>query len=417
MQIAITGASGFVARQLIPRLKDRGAKLLLIGRQPAELRRQYPGCDAADYAEIESRASGFDLLLHLAVINNDKDAEWEQIERANVELPVQTCLQARGAGIRAFAFVSSTLALETGNTTPYAASKRLAEQRLDEVQGIARTILYLPAVSGDSTAGKLAILNRLPASLRRLALRLLGALKPTVHVDRIADAVAALARNGDTEPPRSIIISDGQQNNPFFRIGKRLFDLAFALAVVLLLWWAMVLIWALVRLLSPGPGIFRQRRVGKNEREFTCYKFRTMLISTPQVGTHDAPVASVTPFGGFLRKTKLDELPQVLNIFANQMSLVGPRPCLPVQTALIEARRARGVYEIVPGITGLAQINGIDMSDPERLAECDERYVRIQSLLLDLKITIRTFMGGGSGDRIRAESVPAPGGSEANLPH
>jgi len=142
-----------------------------------------------------------------------------------------------------------------------------------------------------------------------------------------------------------------------------------------------------------------QSRVGKAGRIFTGYKFRTMKQGTRQAGTHEVSATAVTRLGGFLRKTKNDELPKVWNIFRNEISLIGPRPCLPVQTELIEARRFRGVLAVKPGISGLAQIDGIDMSDPTRLARRDARYIALRSFLLDLKISIATATGRGRGDR------------------
>ncbi|MFY9237845.1 MAG: sugar transferase [Roseovarius sp.] len=116
-------------------------------------------------------------------------------------------------------------------------------------------------------------------------------------------------------------------------------------------------------------------------------------------GTHEVSAASITRIGHFLPRSKIDELPQVWNILRNEISLIGPRPGLPVQTALFEARQARGVFAVKPGISGLAQINDIDMSDPERLADWDARYIALQSLLLDAKIIMATLIGKGRGDR------------------
>lgn len=121
--------------------------------------------------------------------------------------------------------------------------------------------------------------------------------------------------------------------------------------------------------------------------------------ATRQAGTHEVSATAITRLGNFMRKTKIDELPQLVNILRNEVSLIGPRPCLQVQEELIAARNAHGVLTIKPGISGLAQVNNIDMSDPQKLARWDARYVGLRSLFLDLKITIATATGRGQGDR------------------
>ncbi len=184
---------------------------------------------------------------------------------------------------------------------------------------------------------------------------------------------------------------------------SRAIDLCAALAVIVLAGWAMVLIALYVRLDSKGPAIFAQKRIGKHARVFTCYKFRTMATGTADVATHDVSESSVTKAGRFLRKTKLDELPQVANVLRNEMSLVGPRPCLPVQKELIKRRAERTVLTLKPGITGLAQIKNVDMSDPARLAALDDRYRAFRTVIGDGAILLRTVLGGGSGDRVRVK--------------
>jgi O-antigen biosynthesis protein WbqP len=178
---------------------------------------------------------------------------------------------------------------------------------------------------------------------------------------------------------------------------KRAFDVV-ACGLFLLFFWPILLIVIIaIRLQSPGPAIFRQVRVGKDGRPFTCYKLRTMYSGTANLPTHEVQASSVTPLGEHLRRFKVDELPQLCNVLIGDMSLVGPRPCLPSQTALVEVRRQLGVLEVRPGITGLAQVNGVDMSDANRLAEMDAQYVRTQSLVGDFRLILATLRGQGVG--------------------
>lgn len=148
--------------------------------------------------------------------------------------------------------------------------------------------------------------------------------------------------------------------------------------------------------------IFAQSRLGQSETPFTLYKFRTMRPETPSVTTHNLSQSALTPVGAILRQTKLDELPQLVNVLKGEMALVGPRPGLPDDTALTTARRAAGVFDVLPGITGLAQLSGIDMSDPDRLAGVDAEYVAMQSARVDLRLVAQTICGGGSGDALGA---------------
>lgn len=183
---------------------------------------------------------------------------------------------------------------------------------------------------------------------------------------------------------------------------KRLLDFTAAAFGLVALWPVMAVAALLIRRDSPGPAIFAQPRIGRDGRPFTCYKLRTMRRDTAHVPTHMAAASAVTPLGQKLRRWKLDELPQLWNVLTGDMSLVGPRPCLPTQHELIEARRLRGVLVARPGITGLAQVQNIDMSEPQRLADVDAMYVATQSLPGDLRLLLATLTGGGVGvDQIR----------------
>jgi lipopolysaccharide/colanic/teichoic acid biosynthesis glycosyltransferase len=189
--------------------------------------------------------------------------------------------------------------------------------------------------------------------------------------------------------------------SPLYRVFNRAIDYGFALGILLFLWWLLIACWIAIRLTSPGRAIFCQPRVGRYGKIFTCYKFRTMWRGMPQVGTHQISAEAVTPLGRLMRRTKIDELPQIWNLLHGEMSLVGPRPCLPSQQELVDLRTALGVLTVRPGITGLAQVQGVDMSDAERLAQLDAYYVRTRSVRLDVDIIIKTLRGTGSRDYVR----------------
>ena len=156
----------------------------------------------------------------------------------------------------------------------------------------------------------------------------------------------------------------------------------------------------LLGLFDTGAPLFLQERVGRDRRPFTLVKFRTMALDTASVASHLASSASITRIGRFLRKTKLDELPQLWNVFKGEMSLVGPRPNLFNQDELIAEREALGVYAVRPGITGIAQINHIDMSTPRLLAQTDAVMIRSMSAPLYFKLLLQTVLGKGNGDRV-----------------
>lgn len=233
----------------------------------------------------------------------------------------------------------------------------------------------------------------------------LGSRAPEPLVARLEDVYNELS----ALPNAEFVMVDGQRFRRLLgRRFKRAFDVAAVVAaapvaVPLTLGAAMA-----VRLDSSGPALFRQKRVGQWGREFTCYKLRTMTTGTPDRATHEASAGSVTRVGAVLRRIKIDELPQLWNVLRGDMSLVGPRPCLCVQDELIRLRRELGVLNVPPGITGLAQVQDIDMSDPPRLARADAEYVRTWTPRLDLVLLIKTAMGRGIGDRVRLPTDAGP---------
>lgn len=181
-------------------------------------------------------------------------------------------------------------------------------------------------------------------------------------------------------------------NYIFMDVVKRLFDIVLAFCSMLILCIPMSIILILNKIASRGPALYWSDRVGRDNKIFKMPKFRTMLVDTPTVATHllESPARFLTPIGGFLRKTSLDELPQLLSILRGDMSFVGPRPALYNQKDLISLRTGKGVHRITPGLTGWAQVNGRDDLPIPVKVGYDEFYLKSRSFFLDLKILFMT---------------------------
>jgi O-antigen biosynthesis protein WbqP len=180
----------------------------------------------------------------------------------------------------------------------------------------------------------------------------------------------------------------------------KLLDFLAAL-IGLFLIWPILLIVTIIGLFDTGSPIFIQTRMGKNKKPFNLIKFRTMSVETQSVASHLASNASITKLGNFLRKTKIDELPQLINVLKGEMSVVGPRPNLFNQEELINVRDALGVYDVLPGVTGLAQVQNIDMSTPKLLAETDKHMIDTLNIKNYFKYILMTVTGSGSGDAVK----------------
>lgn len=181
---------------------------------------------------------------------------------------------------------------------------------------------------------------------------------------------------------------------------KRIFDISVALIIALPAIIIISIAVVFIKSEGPGPAIFKQIRVGLDKKYFTLLKLRTMDVNSDDRPSHHASASQITKVGKLLRRTKIDELPQIWSVLVGDMSFVGPRPCLPMQKELIRARTRHNAFSVLPGITGPAQIANIDMSTPELLAEVDGRYVAERSLVRDLIYLWATVFGKGSGDAI-----------------
>ena len=184
---------------------------------------------------------------------------------------------------------------------------------------------------------------------------------------------------------------------------KRIIDFGICIICGVIFFIPVVLVSIIVKLTSKGPILYWSRRIGVNNREFLMPKFRSMQIDTPVVATHLLKEADsfLTPIGNFLRKSSLDELPQLYCILTGDMSFVGPRPALYNQYDLIELRTANGVHTLKPGLTGWAQINGRDDIDNTKKVEYDKYYLENQSFLFDMKIIFLTILKVLRGEGIK----------------
>ena len=387
MKIAITGASGRVGQALVPFLEKQSVDLILIGRDRTKLTTMYPSHECLDYsANLERRLQNADALIHLAIRNNDNSDTAGDFNATNVDLTKKLANTASNSGVKLFIYLSSTMS-KSSPSSLYAQSKLQAEKALKEQIDLPVALFRVGNLHDDQFSGKLRFLNRVPNAFRPTAFGLVSSLRPTTDMNLLLSAIKqALQCSKACEA----IVTDQKQTNPYYRFLKRGCDLSFCFVVLLFAWWLFPLVALIIRLESPGNPIFKQVRVGRLGDHFECYKFRTMRVGAPNRGTHLVGNDHVTRVGRLLRKSKLDELPQIWNILKNDMSLVGPRPCLPNQEELIQERKARGVFIVKPGITGWAQVNGVDMSKPMRLACLDEEYVDLQSMGLDFQIALNT---------------------------
>lgn len=270
-------------------------------------------------------------------------------------------------------------------------------RKVAQAAGRPSRLLPLPAWllrAGASLLGKRAVADRLLGNLQVNATKartLLG-WRPVVTMDEeLAKMFPKPASDVDSQALTRFRVQNGAV--------MRVLDLVFSSVGLLVLSPVMGLLY-LLGLFDTGAPLFKQERVGRFQQPFVLVKFRTMRMDTASVASHLASRSAITPFGGFLRKTKLDELPQLWNVLKGEMSLVGPRPCLFNQTELIQERSAKGVFAVRPGITGSAQVKSIDMSTPKLLAETDARMIETMSLRNYFRYIVQTVLGSGAGDRV-----------------
>lgn len=398
MKIAVSGASGSVGRNLIPLLVQAGHTLLLVARDPARVAGQFPGLAVSSFARWEGDARNYDFFLHLAVRNNNQAGSLSEFMEANANLTSTLAEGARRAGISRFVYPSTVQALSPEASSPYVLSKVAGmEAALMSFPG-AVDVVYLGLVHGQHYSGKLSFLNKLPRPFGSFFFSLFSALRPTTSAQKLVRYLSISRPDG---ADNSSILTDPKSQNPTYRFWRASLGAIFVLAVSLLSP-LLFLVWAIIIIEGGRPGIFIQERRGRGNTVFNCVKFRTMRNGTGSKGSHMVDSDAVTKIGRILRRLKVDELPQAWNIVRGEMVLIGPRPCLPNQEEVIAARQSRDVVDYSPGLTGWAQVNGVDMSDPEALATYDALYLGLQSISFDLRIirgTLSPIQRPPSGER------------------
>ena len=388
MKIIITGASGRVGRLIIPYLLENSCKLLLVGRDQNNLAKQYPQLSCIGYEDLKKQTNQYDLLLHLAAVNNDKKSNKKTFEDGNINFVTSIYDTFCKLKVNFFINVSSIQALDLTNNSYYASTKRSAAKILSKYNDERCKTIFLPYIYDENKEfpGKLGFLNILPKYLANIVFGFVKSLRSTLEIKNLCQYICRKSYTDDAD-----VITDNIEYNFMYLSTKKIIDIIFSISIIILLGWLLLIIWICIKMESPGPGIFSQVRIGIDNKKFVCYKFRTMFVDSKEVPSHDIDKSKITKLGKYLRKYKIDEFPQIINILKNEISLVGPRPCLPSQKLLIKERTKYQVHKLKPGISGLSQIYGVDMSNPKELATWDHRYLKMRSTLLDVKIMINTL--------------------------
>ncbi len=396
-KILVTGASGYIGVPLIELLSKSNYDVSVVGRNKEKLRQLFPHVNSFSYKELDPKKLEFDYVIHLAVANNDKKISSEDFYKTNVKLLGDLLSFSKHSKVTKF-FNLTSLHVFSKRENTYVKTKKKALSLIDAEQAFSICNIFLPAVYGDDLKGKLKILSMFPKKIRSITMYVLSSMVPVIERQRLCNQIVELV--GKKKIEKDIFFYDDKNRNIIFKAIKISVDVSFALTVIVVFSWLLISISLLIKLNSRGTILFTQDRVGERGRIFKIYKFRTMKIGTKNVGTHRIHEESITSFGKILRKTKLDELPQVINILFGQMSLIGPRPGMPTQKSLFREREKRGVYAVKPGISGYSQLNNIDMSAPKKIAEWDQRYIAMRSIIFEFKLLLYTFTNG-FGDRVK----------------
>ncbi len=397
MKIILTGASGYVASILIPELIRHKHKLLLVSRNTNELKLKYPKLSICDYNELTQQGRNYDVFINLVVINNNSKQKYSEFLKINRDLLYKFVKISKSIKTQYFLNISSFHQLNMNNNSKYAKSKREGTRKIQNFKNFKILNIYLPFIYGDIWPKKVQILNYFPFKLSKSFFYIIAAFLPTLNIKILANFITKNLRSNKN---KNVYLHDFKNKNLFYVFIIRLIDILMSILILGVFGWLMLVIYFLIKLERNGNPIFIQKRIGKNKKHFNLFKFRTMRTNTQELATHLISKNNVTKLGKYLRIFKLDELPQIINILKNEITLVGPRPSLTSQKELIEKRQESKILDIKPGLTGYSQINQIDMSDINKLVKFDHYYFINKSLIIDFKIIMKTFLGIGFKDNV-----------------
>lgn len=383
----MTGASGFLGTQLVPSLLEAGHSVLIVSRNARRSMSLFPQCQVVAPDEWSSFGVGYDCVLHLAAMNSDARGDLAEYLEVNDKLAAKYAKEAKQASIPRFIYASSVHTLLPTKQSHYAVSKKKGEESVIRSFGPAVTVMYLGAVHGRSFPKKLSFLDRMAPPIGKFLFSLASILQPTTSVALITELIEDETAVGQV---CRRILTDSKSQNIWYRVWQRLLNVAFLAGAIIVS--PLILGWWLTVVITDGrPGVFSQERVGKTSSRFICLKLRTMRKNTPSVGTHDLEDKYFLRGARFIRSINLDEFPQAINILQGHMNLIGPRPSLTSQLEIVKLREQAGVLELLPGLTGWAQVNAADMSSPRAVAKFDEEYLHLRSVSLDIEILLKTL--------------------------
>lgn len=386
VKIVVSGPFSSEWSGVVALLVQAGHQLLLVAGDETKMGAQFLGLSVSPPGTWELDAQGYDTFLHLAVMNNDQEGSLDDLIQANAAVTSRYAEGANRVGISRFIYPLTVRALLPGNESAYGKSK-VAEIEAAKLNfSGAVDVVYLGLVHGQRHSGKLSFLNKFPQPIRSIFFSFFSILKPTTSVELVADYVGHSRSPGGDHP---FILTDQKTKTLPYGLWRKSLGVAFVVGVLLLVPF-LVIVWILVVIEDGRPGFFTQERIGVSNSVFRCVKFRTMRNGTESKGSHLVPSNAVTRLGSVLRRLKIDELPQAWNVARGEMVLIGPRPCLPHQEEVIAARESFDVVDYRPGLTGWAQVNGVDMSEPDKIAGYDAEYLGLQSVWLDVLIMKKT---------------------------